>query len=302
MKSGQVPGVGCLLVFAAICRTGKCSKRAPKLILAVVALTTSSFAGLASAFADDSKIAVDLASLSGEELRHAKCGLAFAAKSSWDNAAREFRDCPHHEKYTDSCLLKMAWSCFNAGKNELTVSILDALIGRYDKSDSKMKAPSKDLEQALDWRSYCNLYLGKYDECSADCRRLLSLDIDFKKRIYDRVAVLFTREKKYADAIKTYDAIAAKYGFDRQTKFARGGCLQKMGRYSEAISEYTSILKPMHLSSLGPREFTEATFAGGVLAERAKCYDKLGKNDLALADRKQLKYLSHSFSDELFPE
>ncbi|HEY9755293.1 MAG TPA: tetratricopeptide repeat protein [Oculatellaceae cyanobacterium] len=248
------------------------------------------------------KVTDDPTSLDAVEFMHARRGLELADRQDPDRAAREFRYCKDYEKFTDAFLLQMAWSYFHAGKNEEAVSALDFVIARTDRVGSQPKHPSKEFAQALDERSYCNLYLGKLDAASADCKRLIAFDIDFKKRIYERQAVIFTREKRYAEAIRAYDAIDAKFGFDRHNKFERASCLQRMGRYAEAVNAYSALLGKMPVSSNSAHDFSESAFFGSVLAERSKCFDKLGKSALALADRKQQERLSHTFSTELFPD
>jgi tetratricopeptide (TPR) repeat protein len=254
------------------------------------------FAPLHSAcYAKTFPIADDLSKVSAADLRHINRGLDLYSKRRADPAAEEFSRCSEFSALTDACLLRMAWICFEASKFELTQKILGILIDRCDKTGK----PSDALFVALDWRSYCGTQMNQLDQSLSDCQRLLTFDITYKDRIYEREAEIYIKQKKFDEGLKVYDLLDSKKGFVSGTRYKRGVCLQRMGRYADAIDTYTCVLKK--ISNPAHVNFAEKQFAGSVYAERAKCYDKLGKKELAVIDRSHAVDMTKSVESDFFP-
>jgi tetratricopeptide (TPR) repeat protein len=110
---------------------------------------------------------------------------------------------------------------------------------------------------------------------------------DFNKALKDYTRTIeFSTPAKNAsesDKAQTEPLLARAYK-------DRGNVLMKLAKYNEAVADYTSALENKHLEF--PRE--------RILADRAQCYDKLGKHQLAEADRKTASVSSGGILHDMF--
>jgi tetratricopeptide (TPR) repeat protein len=144
-----------------------------------------------------------------------------------------------------------------------------------------------------------NDYKGAISDASKAC------ELDPAEPLYpQKLAEYETVLGKNSDAIKDYTLCLAVCKKEMDAKgpqaqnFAltyelslkeRGNCYKAIGKYQEAINDYSALLK-LPVVDFHPVK---------VLRERADCYDKLGKHDLAAKDRKNAEAQSHTVLDDL---
>lgn len=160
---------------------------------------------------------------------------------------------------------------------------------------------------ALNRRGRLYLALNQRDKALKD----LSQAIDIEPRI----SILVQRGQAYqslgrnAEAIKDYSQAIAKQGDIGQALSTRGKLYEKMGDFSKAAADYSLMVRrgegdedtfyrlgecnmKLQKFDAAVRDYTEAmkispTSRDFVLPARAKAYEKLGRKDLAEADRKK---------------
>lgn len=181
----------------------------------------------------------------------------------------------------------------------------DRWAGEFAKAEALLSAAilaEPNRPDAFRERSYLRLAAkdeqGYYADLNGLIERLAVTDNEYPRRCYDRARLLF-EWKNYSEAaagaseaieahIVSWDdfiRIARTKEFDQYRKppgwyyYLRAASYQKLGRYTEAIADYGVCESQDWISSQ-------------LLNERAECYDKLGDERRAAADRRRAEQLA----------
>jgi tetratricopeptide (TPR) repeat protein len=151
----------------------------------------------------------------------------------------------------------------------------------------------------------CNAYyaVGSRDKARADIQRAIEIDAHDPYYVMKRADLeldAHDNESALKDYNKTIDVIKADSSADKATKRDLAGThamveifianiYRNTGKFQLAVDHYTTALNMPALVT--HREHT--------LTDRASCYDKLGKHDLAAADRKAAAVGSNDVLNDL---
>ncbi|MBS1995612.1 MAG: tetratricopeptide repeat protein [Cyanobacteria bacterium SZAS LIN-2] len=147
-------------------------------------------------------------------------------------------------------------------------------------------------------RAFAYSALHKTDLAVADCLSEAKLRPTGRTGILSSASNLYYREGRYADALKILDQIATGPNKDNRHALFRGYCLVGLKRDKEAIPCFTQAIESAN------RMDSENHAGSGITMfrayeERARCYERLGKTSLALADRKAAAEASAKLQKDL---
>ncbi|HEY9777240.1 MAG TPA: tetratricopeptide repeat protein [Planktothrix sp.] len=116
-------------------------------------------------------------------------------------------------------------------------------------------------------------------------------DFEYAQSNWNKALKLFNRTIACSTPAKNASE-STKQAFEPIEALAlkdRGNVYMQLGKYSEAVADYTAALENKYLNV--QRE--------PILSDRAKCYDKLGEHQLAEADRKKASTKSGDMFNDL---
>jgi tetratricopeptide (TPR) repeat protein len=135
-------------------------------------------------------------------------------------------------------------------------------------------------------RSQAMFVLRKYDQAVTDISKSLQLANDDPSKVdrYYQRADLYRFLNKPDLALKDINAVSAiKKKLDTNFYYHRGGAYFALGEYKKSVADYTSSIEHMDKDD---RE------RGRYYGLRANAYEKMGRHDLAEADRKRTNDLA----------
>lgn len=149
-------------------------------------------------------------------------------------------------------------------------------------------------------RAGCYMLQNRYAEAIADYEKMAQMQPHSAKRFYTFGADAMLRLNKPAQAMVLVDkALQAAHDVDLGLLLTKARCLEKLGRYAEAIKVLGTAAEIGRRANgdaiTGPAELSFTR----VLEERARCYDALGKKAEAAADRKEAQTFSSKMMDDL---
>jgi serine/threonine protein kinase/WD40 repeat protein/tetratricopeptide (TPR) repeat protein len=118
---------------------------------------------------------------------------------------------------------------------------------------------------------------GPHREAYARLTAALAFDPDLEEALSLRGQVAW-RLNRWDNAAADAGRYLAKVPFDNQMRLLRARSNRARKHYEDAVADYTTLCTNFPGSAV-------------VFAERAECYEALGKQDLARADRKQARFL-----------
>jgi tetratricopeptide (TPR) repeat protein len=158
-----------------------------------------------------------------------------------------------------------------------------------------IKLDAKD-DNAYQWRAYVYELSGDNSRAIDDLTAQIKLSAN-DAHIYDSRARLLARAGRYKEAIADYGE-SIELDDNPWTYMYRGQAYEQLGRHHEAVADYSRALESSyfvkHPNTLVPPlggPGTEKTMGALVYLDRARCYAALGKQDLALADKKKSQAL-----------
>ena len=158
--------------------------------------------------------------------------------------------------------------------------------GDYKRAETEMDQAIKlqpDARKNYQFRYKVCRVLKKYDKAIADCNSVLAMGSEFPASDLINRAEIYMVQKRYRDAINDYSA-AIKSDEKRAERLYvdRAYAYQMVGMHNEAVADCTRALAHLSTNKANKRHDYQA------LKLRAESYEKLGKKDLATADRKKM--------------
>jgi tetratricopeptide (TPR) repeat protein len=143
--------------------------------------------------------------------------------------------------------------------------------------------------------SYSNM--NRFDEAIQDFETLARTMPDWAADYLAKEANLLIRTNKYPQALVVAERAQRARPLDCAPPCNIGLCLEKLGRYREAVQAFTQAIENAKRQMQAKREAT--FFLTNSLRERQKCYQALGKLREAEADKAELARYSDKIMDEL---
>ncbi len=157
-----------------------------------------------------------------------------------------------------------------------------------------------DNLQAYKARAACYSTCNQIDLAVADYDKLCTIDKPNAKRYLSKAGMLLNNAGKYEKALVYFTKASTADGSAASPTvwLARGICLEHLERWPEALA---CLSKAIDIARKTPESKAEKLSPGlcRSLIERAKCYDKLGKVNLANADRKESEKQTHEWEKDL---
>jgi tetratricopeptide (TPR) repeat protein len=150
-----------------------------------------------------------------------------------------------------------------------------------------------------DLRGDCNGTLGKTDLAAADFRMAAALSPARSGGVLAKSSGFYMRAGKAEQALKVIDDALSRGGSDYiPAIMGRTVCLERLGRFADAAQSAT---RAIELTKPGATkgDAKNQIIMSAAIAERIKCYDKLGKKDLAAEDRKWQNDLAKTISKDI---
>jgi tetratricopeptide (TPR) repeat protein len=146
-------------------------------------------------------------------------------------------------------------------------------------------------------RATCYNAEKRYAEAAADYEKAATYSKNHACDLYCEAAQCLLKANQPAKALALVDKgapleNASSHG---SSLLAKGTCLEKLGRYSEAIAVLSKGIRPKPIGVASTSNF----WLSSCLTERAICYEKLGRKAEAAADHKSLDNMSSGLANDL---
>lgn len=226
---------------------------------------------------DELKIARDLAKLLY------KRGSCYRRMGAWDEAMHDFARC-HSFGYKGRRLdyfLGEGYAHF--GKYKDALRHLKLVLASPDKDNL-------DRDQLANVYSLCaTAYDGIGDQKNKlDCLDNAISVAEKPARFLKERAFYFQNNKQWQKAVDDFNKCETLQGLTISSYYGRGRCYMELAKYDQAALDFGSCIE------LEPER-------GGYYAARAAAYEKSGKKELALADRRKVAEIGEDFALPLRP-
>jgi tetratricopeptide (TPR) repeat protein len=157
-----------------------------------------------------------------------------------------------------------------------------------------------EMADAYKIRAGCYAAQNKLVEAASDFDKLADMEKESSSGLYSRSASLYLKAGKIDQAMAVLEKAdkSPEAPTSSTLLMVRTDCYKFKGQWQNAINCLNKVIK---LNASGPvRKREERDFIlSTCYKERAKCYRKIGRNDLADADMKTLSVLGESVMDEI---
>lgn len=185
-------------------------------------------------------------------------------------------------------LTKAAEAYASDGQYSKAIKLCDKVLAQYEMSD------------AYQIRAGCYGATNRLTEAAADFEKLATLGGSSPVGFYCRAASLLLKAGKSKDALAMTDRGLKAVSPDLAAPLfmVRGDCFKFQGRWQDAINSLTETIRltRSHKASAGGED---EVILSTCYKERAFCYQKLGKPNLAKVDLKLLEEASKGLADEI---
>jgi tetratricopeptide (TPR) repeat protein len=235
----------------------------------------------------------------GADTHHLRQGMALVNQHDPEAAAAEFNQCHDMTAVSDIDLLRIANTYALVSQHAKALKIVSRVFDHAKTGSGHLKGEWQAFAYQI--RADSSAATGKTSEALADYLKWAELSPKLAAVPLSKAANMMCRQNEYDQAIKLFNrAVAA----DSQTTdpaiyMYRGVCFEKMGRWTDAVRDFSESIRRGEASA----KITEGSHSVSVSSsylQRSKCYDKLGKKDLAEADRKMNEKMSRGLADDLF--
>ena len=145
----------------------------------------------------------------------------------------------------------------------------------------------------------CDGALGKIEQATENYQCAAKLLPARSGGVLTKAASFYLKDGKPQVALKLVEEALARGGADYvPALMGKTMCLERLGRWSEAAQSATRVIELTKPGAAREEGKAQLTLSAGI-AERIKCYDKLGKKDLAAADRKWQEELAKKVSKDI---
>ncbi len=232
---------------------------------------------------------------------HITCGkaLPFWDKNDPEAAAGQVDQCHELAGVSDVAHLRRAHTSALGSQHQKALKIVNRVI--KDTKTSTRPLPDQWQAFAYQIRADSRDATGNSTEALADYLKWAEVSPKLAAEPLAKAANMMCRQQKHDQAIKLFNRAMGVDGqkTDPAIYLYRGECFEKMGRWSDAVLDFSEAIGRGEAAAKimeGAYSITISTS----YTERAKCYDKLGKKNLAAADRKTNEKLSRGLADDLF--
>jgi len=217
-------------------------------------------------------------------------GLANQAEHRYEAAIAEFEQCGPTDHMSTFALQQFAQAYNGAEDFDKAIPLIESLIKR---------APNSDMPYKL----RADAYFAKRDlsKAAANYVKAASFHSPRGNLNLSKAAECYRSLGKYDEAIKVLNVAISHNDWQFPTIFmTRAACYQEFSKWSQAISDYTDAIKCAEMRGTRRAKIGQDTVTATALKERAKCYSKLGKFDLAKKDREAYEKLTQNVENDFF--
>lgn len=213
-------------------------------------------------------------------------GLSFWCQQRYEEAVEHFDRCTSFDDAALSGLYVVGLTYLKVEECTKAIKTLTLVVNKFPNRDS------------YECRANCNMALKSYEQAMRDFLLAAKYSRHYRAFYISKAANVLRIEKKYFEAIATYN-VAKKDSSPQFLPTALLGqalCYQDLKRWSEAAQNCTEAIKvltkPGYIDEMKMPNLANCYF------QRAKCYDNLGKSSLAAADRLAHSKLSSSLAGD----
>jgi tetratricopeptide (TPR) repeat protein len=230
------------------------------------------------------------------EVPHLKTGFKLLSGGYFEKAAAEFDKCPQLRNVTVDALVAMSLGYQELGRHDKALALLTRAI-----EHPQLRGKPKDrASTAAAYRARAGCYddLNRLQEACEDFKKAAELNTPaWAQYDWEGAADAMRKQKKYTEAMalfaKVQPPIKSPWYYGH-----RGMCLKELGRLPEAVSDFSTGLEKIFVARK-----TEAEAYGFLMSflyeQRAAAYEKLGKKQLAAADRKTISERNKGWATDL---
>lgn len=153
------------------------------------------------------------------------------------------------------------------------------------------------MREAYQTRGATYVLVNKNEEAVADFMTLADCDPYSAKHHLMRAGNLLVKMGQFDKALALMDRATLSRGGEENLTIwlVRGDCYKAQKKWQKAIDSFTSAIQMTKVRTIKNAQYSLPI----AYKERAICYDKLGKHNLAEADRRTLSLLSKSLESDL---
>lgn len=213
-------------------------------------------------------------------------GLSLWCQQRYEEAVDHFDRCTNFDDASLSGLYIVGLSYLKVEECSKATKVLTLVIDKFPNRDS------------YECRANCYMALKSYDRALRDFLSAAKYSHHYRASYLTKAANVLRIEKKYPEAIATYNAALknSPKQFVPTALLGQALCYQDLKRWNEAAQNCTEAIKV--LTAPGYTDEMKMPNLANCYFQRAKCYDSLGKPSLAAADRLAHSKLSSSFASD----
>ena len=213
-------------------------------------------------------------------------GLSFGCQQRYEEAVDHFDHCINFDDAAPSGLYMVGFAYFKVEECSKAIKTLTLAINKFPNRDS------------YECRANCYMALKSHDQAMRDFLLAAKYSGHFRTSYLSKAANVLRIEKKYPEAIATYNAAIknSPAQFLPAALLGQSLCYQDVKRWNEAARNCTEAIKT--LTAPAYRDEMKMPNLANCYFQRAKCYDNLGKPVLAAADRLAHSKISSSLAGD----
>ncbi|MBS2010661.1 MAG: tetratricopeptide repeat protein [Cyanobacteria bacterium SZAS TMP-1] len=215
-------------------------------------------------------------------------GMSRKCEKRYEEAGEQFDKCTDFGELSVEGQAQVAETYLYLEQYDKSLKILTPLI---------KKQPNFDC---LELRGRCYTAAGKPELALPDLIAAAKLQETKSRSLLARAAEILRRQNKPKEALavlKMGDANKEHSG-DAPFYLSKAVCYEDLGQWKEAAEACSRALQVSMAGCRNGRERAGQLFVSRSLLERAKCYDHLGRRDLAAADRAENGKFSSEVEDD----
>jgi len=216
-------------------------------------------------------------------------GTAYDAFDDLERSVTHFDRIHDYSKISDFGLDKMAHTYLGLTELDKVLTLTQIQINRRNPTESTFMRRGDAL-----------LNLGKIEDAAATYMQgLAAVKPGRRALLLEKAASAYIKLKNYDEAVKCLTEAIEQRGFGAGAPLylTRGLALRAQGKYELAVNDFSACLERVHRSTHSvENQWSEVS----ALMDRAKCYDSLGRHDLAARDYASHKKLSQGLESDFF--
>lgn len=215
-------------------------------------------------------------------------GMSRKCEKRYEEAGEQFDKCTDLGELSIEGQAQIAETYMYLEQYDKTLKILTPLIKKHPNFD------------CLELRGRCYTAVGKPELALQDLIAAAKMQETKSRGLLSRAAEILRRQNKPKEALavlKMGDANQDHSG-DGPFFLAKAVCYEDLGQWNQAVEACSHALQVSLAGCRNGSERAGQIFVSRSLLERAKCYDHLGKKDLAAADRAENGKFSSEVEDD----